>query len=68
MEVEPAALRVLLEPLLHARPLLEERLVHELDVVVVGDDEPAFDQSRQHARDRLVAIGVELGATDTPAR
>src|SRR6476661_3818451 len=68
MEVEPATLRVLLQPQLQPRPLLEERLVHELDAAVVGHEEPPFDQNRQHARDLLVAVGVELGATDTPSR
>ena len=60
--VQPAALRVLLDPAGEPLPPLEQRLVHELDRVVAGDEEPPLDERREHARDALVLVGVELCA------
>ena len=66
--MQAAALRVLLQPFDEPRPLLEQRLVDELDRSVVGDEQPALDQRREHARDALVVVGVELAARHAPAR
>ena len=41
--------RLLLEPLAHARPLAEQRLVRHLDCAVVGGQEARLDE---HAKDR----------------
>jgi hypothetical protein len=53
---------VLLHPAGEPFPPLEQRLVHELDCVVAGDEEPTLDKCREHARDALVLVGVELRA------
>ena len=47
--VHPPTLRVLLQPVDQPRPPLEQRLVHQLDGSVVDNEQPAFDQLREHA-------------------
>ena len=66
--VQAAALSVLLQPVDEPRPLVEQRLVHELDLPVVGDEQPALDQRREHMLDALVVIGIELAARHAAAR
>ena len=48
--------------------LLEQRLVHELDRGVVGDEQPFAHERREHALDTRVVLGVELGACHPPSR
>jgi hypothetical protein len=68
MPVQAATLHVFVQPLGEPRPLFDQRLVHELDRPVVGDEQPSLDQRREHARDPLVVVGVELVACCAPAR
>ena len=62
-QVEPdlAALGVLLEPALQARPLAKESLVSDLDVPVAGRQQAGRREGFEDARDDGVVIGAELG-------
>ena len=51
------------------RPLLEQRLVHELDRAVVGDEEPPLDENRRARARRAARRSASSSARgDTPAR
>ena len=66
--MQTATLRVLLHPTREPRPPLEQRLVNEFDRAVVGDEQPALDQRREHAPDPRVIVGIELLAGRAPTR
>ena len=55
--VQAAALGVLLEPAAQARPLAQQRLVRDLERLLVRGHEPAVDEGRQRRRGVLVALG-----------
>ena len=48
--VQAAPLVVLLDPPPESRPLLEQRLVHELDRALARDDETTLDEDVEHSR------------------
>jgi hypothetical protein len=68
MAVQASSLRVLLEPAHEPRPLVEERLVDELDGLVVDDEQSTSDEGRGYARNALVVVGVELRTRHSPSR
>ena len=59
--VQAPALGVLLQPAPQPRPLAQQRLVGDLDRVLVDGDEPALGQHRERAGRILVALDLELG-------
>ena len=61
------ALGVLLQPAAQPRPLAKQRLVGDLDRVLVDGDETALGQRREGARGVLVALDLQLGERDPPA-
>src|SRR5205814_6153946 len=52
--VQAAPLVVLLDPPPESRPLLEQRLVHELDRALTRHDETTLNQDIEHSRRALV--------------
>ena len=63
-----APVRAFGEPADESWPMLEQRLVNELDGPVVGDEQSAFDECLQHLRDAFVIGGAQFGTSDPPPR
>src|SRR3954452_1903935 len=47
--VYPPPRTILSQPVDEPRPPLKERLMHEFDSLIVGDEQPALDECREHA-------------------
>src|SRR5204863_7422139 len=54
-----ASLRVLVQPLLKARPFAEQRLVRDLDRAVAPRQQTVLGESRQHRGGHGIAIEIE---------
>ena len=60
VSVEPAAFRVLLQPLAQPRPLAEQRLVGDLERLLAHSHETAVGENRHDASSILVRLELEL--------
>ena len=59
--MEAAPLGVLVDPPAQARPLAQQGLVGDLDDAVADGDQAAGRRGREHVRDLVVPVEVELG-------
>ncbi len=65
MRLESARLALFLEPVAHARPLPQQRLVRHLDGAVVGRQEASLDESVEHLLDLRPALR-QFGGRQAP--